>query len=77
MAKYAVSYVEIYRTTYIIEAESYEDAEEKLRQKVENCEIEIDLADDFDHWETEPSDTFGTKEIPKNRDVSFYNHLEE
>ena len=77
MAKFAVSYVEIYRTTYVIEANSYEDAERKLREKAEDCEIEIDLADDFDHWKTEPSDTFGTKEIPQNRDVSFFNHLEE
>ena len=75
MKKFAVSYVETYRTTYIVEAKSYEEAEQKLREKAEDCEIEIDLADDFDHWETEPSNTFGTKEIPESRDVSYFYHL--
>ena len=32
MAKFAVSYMEVYRNTYIVEAENYEEAEEKLRK---------------------------------------------
>lgn len=77
MAKYAVSYVEVYRNTYIVEADSYEEAEEKLRERAENCDIAIDLADNFDHWEIEPGESFGTREIADDRDVSFYDALED
>jgi len=29
MSKFAVSYMEVYKSTYIIEADTYEEAEEK------------------------------------------------
>lgn len=33
--------------------------------------------DDFDHWEVEPSETFGCKSIPENYDVSIFEALED
>ena len=75
MAKFAVSYVEVYRNTYIVEAENYEEAEEKLREAAEECELAE--AEDFDHWDTEPSETFGHESIPENADLSCFSVLEE
>ena len=77
MSKFAVSYMEVYKSTFIIEADTYEEAEEKLRKKAEDCTLNIDLADDFEHWDVTPSDTFGTKAIPEDRDVSYFRHLKE
>ena len=76
MAKFAVSYIETYRNTYIVEAESYEEAEGKLREKAEDYEIEMDFAASFDHWDVEPSDVFGEKDV-SNEDVSYYQELPE
>lgn len=75
MSKFAVSYMEVYKSTYIIEADTYEEAEEKLREKAEDCTLNIDLEYNFEHWDVTPSNTFGTKEIPESRDVSYFNHL--
>lgn len=75
MAKFAVSYMEVYRNTYIVEAENYEEAEEKLREAAEECELAE--AEDFDHWDIEPSETFGCKSISENYDVSIFEALED
>ena len=75
MAKFAVSYVEVCRKTYIVEAENYEEAEEKLREVAEDCGL--DAANYFDHWDTEPSETFGHESIPENADLSCFSVLEE
>lgn len=74
MAKFAVSYSEVYRKTYIVEAESWADAEEKLREVAEDSGL--DASDCFDHWDTEPSDTFGCKPIPENADLRCFDILE-
>lgn len=76
MAKFAVSYVETYKNTYIVEADTYEEAEEKLREKAEDCEIEMDFADSFDEWEVMPSEIFGENDV-SNKDVSYYQELPE
>ncbi len=76
MAKFAVSYVETYKNTYIVEADTYEEAEEKLIEKAEDCEIEMDFADSFDEWEVMPSETFGENDV-SNKDVSYYQELPE
>lgn len=76
MAKFAVSYVETYKNTYIVEADTYEEAEEKLREKAEDCEIEMDFADSFDEWEVMPSETFGKKEI-SDEYIDFFKKLPE
>ena len=75
MAKFAVSYTEVYRKTYIVEAESWEDAEEKLREVAEDSGL--DASDCFDHWDTEPSYIFGCKPIPENCNVNFFSVLGE
>ena len=36
MAKYAVTYIETYSKTYVVEAENYEEAEEKVVSVAEN-----------------------------------------
>ena len=48
MAKYAVTYEEVYQKTFIIEADSPEEAEEKMEYAAEN--ISLDMDDAFDHW---------------------------
>ena len=76
MAKFAVSYIEIYRNTYIVEADTYEEAEEKLMEKAANCDFEMDFSDSFDHWDVEPSETFGKKEI-SDEYIDFFKKLPE
>lgn len=49
MAKYAVMYEEIYYKTFIVEADTPEEAEEKMEYAAENIPINMD--DCFDHWE--------------------------
>ena len=54
MAKlYKVTYTETYVKSYVIEAENAREAEEKANALAEECEIPIDNADDFDHWDLE------------------------
>ena len=49
MAKYAVTYEEVYQKTFIVEADSPEEAEEKMEYAAEN--IPLDMDDCFDRWE--------------------------
>lgn len=67
MAKFPVVYREVFEKTFIVEASSYDEAEEKLRKKVaEDFEGKIFTdGNDFDHWETDMS-CFGRKEVPEN-----------
>ena len=73
MAKFAVSYVETYRTTYIVEADNYDEAEEKVRQAAENYDLDCDI-ENFDHWDIEPSERFGTREVPEI-EAAYYTEL--
>lgn len=73
MSKYAVEYVETYRKTYLIEADSYDEAVEKMEDVAENVENLMDLADDFDHWEVLPT-AHGEKPIPEEEQC-FYDIL--
>lgn len=75
MPKYAVSYVEIYRTTYIVEAESYKEAEEKVTEAAENYELDCGI-ENFDHWDVEPSERFGNREVPE-LEAKYYTELPE
>lgn len=71
MAKlYKVTYTETYTKSYVIEAESQEEAENKVNKLAEECEIPIDNADDFDHWDFEVE-----KEITED-EASYYDRLE-
>lgn len=48
MAKYAVTYIETYSKTYVVEAENYEEAEEKMWNVAAN--VAIPMWNNFDHW---------------------------
>lgn len=51
MAKYVGKYTETYERHFIIEADSQEEASEKLDCAAENIESLVDI-DHFDHWDT-------------------------
>lgn len=75
MAKYAVSYLETYRTTYVVEADNYEEAEEKVRQAAGNYDLDCGI-ENFDHWDIEPSCRFGTRKVPET-EAGYYAELPE
>lgn len=66
---FKVTYKETYIKEYVIEAESQEDAWQKANTLAEECEIPIDNADDFDHWDLEVG-----KEIAED-EASHYDKL--
>lgn len=66
---FKVIYTETYTKSYVIEAESQEEAEKKANALAEECEIPIDNADDFDHWDLEVG-----KEITED-EASYYDRL--
>ena len=71
MAKlFKVTYIETFKKSYVIEAESQEEAEEKANILAEQCEIPIDNADDFDHWDLEVG-----KETTEDEAI-YYDRLE-
>ena len=71
MAKlFKVTYTETYIKSYVIEAESQEEAEKKANTLAEECEIPIDNADDFDHWDLEVG-----KETTEDEAI-YYDRLE-
>ena len=67
---YEVTYMETYTKIYVIEAENQEEAEKKANALAEECEIPIDNADDFDHWDLEVG-----KEITED-EASYYDRLD-
>lgn len=69
MAKYAVEYTEIYRKVFLVEADSEEEAEEKMEYAAEN--IPLDMDDCFDHWEV------GMARKPKEVELKYCDPLYE
>ena len=69
MAKYKVDYTEIFRKSFIVEAESEEEAQEKMEYAAEN--IPIDMDDCFDHWEV------GAAREPKKVELDYCDLLPE
>ena len=53
MAKYVVTYTEVYQRRYIVEVDSQEEAQEKLEFAAENVNGLLDAICDFDHWSAE------------------------
>lgn len=53
MAKYVGTYTEVFKRKYVIEANSEEEAQEKIEFAAENVNGLLDAIADFDHWETE------------------------
>lgn len=74
MAKYAIRVEEIIGRTFIVEAESKDDAVQKITNAVENSEISLSAIDDFSERTIAPSENFEDGLVPENRDVSFYEH---
>lgn len=68
MAKYKVNYTEIFRRSFIVEAESEEEAQEKMEYAAENIGGLVDV-DHFDHWETSVE-----REANEN-DLKWYDEL--
>ena len=69
MAKYAVTYEEVYQKTFIVEADSPEEAEEKMEYAAEN--VPLDMDDYFDHWEV------GAAREPKKVELDYCDLLPE
>lgn len=53
MAKFKVNYTETYTMIFVIEADSEEEAQEKMEYAAENISGLIDTATDFDYWDVE------------------------
>lgn len=67
---YKVTYTETYTKIYVIEAENQEEAEKKANILAEECEISIDNAEDFDHWDLEVE-----KEVTEEEAI-YYDRLD-
>lgn len=69
MAKFKVNYTETYIKTFIVEANTPEEAEEKMEYAAENLPINID--DCFDRWEV------GIATRATEREMDLYDLLPE
>ena len=76
MTRYEISVREILKKTVIVEAESLEEAIQKVEDAVEHDEIILDV-DDYDEREIVPSEYFEGGKVPEGKDVSFYWHIGE
>lgn len=76
MSQYGISVREILKRTVIVEAESLEEAIQKVEDAVEHDEIILDV-DDYDDREILPSEYFEGGKVPEGKDVSFYWHIGE
>ena len=74
MAQYGISVREILKRRVIVEAESLEEAMQKVEAAVERDEIILEV-DDYDEREIVPSEYFEGGKVPEGKDVSFYWHL--
>lgn len=68
--KYAVLYCEILAKTIIAEADTYEEAGEKIQAAVDDCRIALDM-EDYDECEIRPSLSFGKQAITDGEDISY------
>lgn len=76
MAQYGISIREILKRTVIVNAESLEEAIQKVEDAVESDEIILN-ADDYDDREVTASGYFEGGKVPDGKDVSFYWHIGE
>lgn len=76
MQKYGISVREILKRTVIVDAESLEEAIQKVEKAVEREKIILDV-DDYDDREIIPSEYFEDGKVPEGKDVSFYWHIGE
>ncbi len=71
MAQYGISVREILKRTVIVEANSLEEAMQKVEAAVERDEIILDL-DDYDDRKIVPSEYWDGGKVPDGEDVSSY-----
>lgn len=76
MSRYGISVREILKRTVIVEAESLEEAIQKVDEAVEHDEIILDV-DDYDDREIVPSEYWEDGKIPEGEDVGYYWHIGE
>ena len=76
MSRYGISVREILKRTVIVEADSLEEAIQKVEGAVERDEILLDY-DDYDDREIVPSEYWDGGKVPEGEDVSFYWHIGE
>ena len=72
MAKFTFQYIETYKKTYVVEADTYDEAEEKMEQAAESGDVNTGC-DDFDHWDVMPGD-YGRYPIPRDQEKLYRNH---
>ena len=76
MSQYGISVREILKRTVIVEAESFEEAMQKVIAAVERDEIILE-ADDYEDREIVPSEYWDDGKVPDGEDVSFYYLVKE
>lgn len=75
MAQYGISVREILKRTVIVEAESIEEAIQKVEEAVKCDELLLDI-DDYENREIVLSEYWDGGKIPEGEDVSFYFNLQ-
>lgn len=71
MAQYGISVREILKRTVIVEAESLEEAMQKVEAAVERNEIILEV-DDYDEREIVPSEYFEGGKVPVGENIGHY-----
>lgn len=69
MAKFKVNYTETYTKTFVVEADSAEEAQEKMEYAAENISGLIDTAEDFDYWDVEVEREVSDKELEEHDEL--------
>lgn len=73
--KYAIRVEETIGKTIIVEADDLEEAIERVEEACNNDEIFLDGCEDFVERNVKPSEYFKNGIVPKETDVSYYEHL--
>ena len=73
--KFAIRVEEVIGKTIIVEANTLDEAIEKVEEACDNDDIFLDGMEDFVERNVYPSDTFKDGIVTDDRDVSFYEHL--
>lgn len=70
MKKFKVNYMEVFERSFIVEADSEEEAMEKMQYAAENIGGLVDV-DNFNHWESE------VERVATENDIKWYDNLPE
>ena len=70
MKKFKVNYTEVFEKAFIIEADSEEEAMERMQYAAENIGGLVDV-DNFNHWELE------VERVATENDLKWYDRLPE